>query len=349
MAKTKEIPKKIEIQQNNGFCTPDNCFMNEIVKDNDVLQCRRCERFVHYACTELPAYQIQLCLQYKSRRFECAKCVTVTPILLEKIKTSTERVRKDKATNTDKVNNGEQQGDKSTNARLDRLEKKIEKLLDKEDVAKKKKQRTYAETTKEELKKQEVTMKQQTYASITELKETRDETLEEQRTSDKDYVEEFVSNQMGLKVHIVSAERIGARKNEMFRTKRWRPLKVVLRNEEEKRQILASVHKLKKIITDLRVTDDFSKKERETIKEWHRNAKEKTKLQKDGSQIKPGKSKPPMQDENKCRNSTTLYSSNTFNYFNSQPPTLIDYLRPRPPQPAEPQQPPQQPPQPPRV
>ncbi|XP_066915454.1 uncharacterized protein PF3D7_1120000-like [Clytia hemisphaerica] len=243
MAKTKEIPKKIEIQQNNGFCTPDNCFMNEIVKDNDVLQCRRCER----------------------------------------------------------------------------LEKKIEKLLDKEDVAKDKKQRTYAETTKEELKKQEVTMKQQTYASITELKkqevtiknfikeekeevrwlnltkcniivhnigELKHETLEEQRTSDKDYVEEFVSNQMGLKVNIVSAERIGARKNEMFRTKRWRPLKVVLRNEEEKRQILASVHKLKKIITDLRVADDFSKKERETTKEWHRNAKEKTKLQKDGSQIK---------------------------------------------------------------
>ena len=159
MAKTKEISKNIEIQQNNGFCTPDNCFMNEVVKDNDVLQCRRCERFVHYACTELPAYQIQLCLQYKSRRFECAKCVTVTPILLEKIKTSTERVRKDKATNTDKVNDGEQQGDNSTNARLDRLEEKVEKLLSKEDVAKDKKQRTYAEITKGELKKQEVTMK----------------------------------------------------------------------------------------------------------------------------------------------------------------------------------------------
>ena len=60
----------------------------------------------------------------------------------------------------------------------------------------------------------------------------------------------------------------------------------MLRNEEEKRQILASAHKLAKVITDLRVTHDFSKKEPDTIKEWHRKAKEKTKLQKDGSKIK---------------------------------------------------------------
>ena len=53
----------------------------------------------------------------------------------------------------------------------------------------------------------------------------------------------------------------------------------ILRNAEEKRQILESVHKLEKC--DFRVTDDFSKKkERETIKEGHRKAKEKTKLQK---------------------------------------------------------------------
>eukprot|EP00111_Clytia_hemisphaerica_P013745 TCONS_00040444-protein len=88
---------------------------------------------------------------------------------------------------------------------------------------------------------------------------------------------------MGLKVNIVSAERIRARKDEMFKTKRWRSLKVVLRNEEEKLQILASVHKLNK--DEFRVTDDFSKKERETIKEWHRKAKQKTKLQNVGSWI----------------------------------------------------------------
>ncbi len=115
------------------------------------------------------------------------------------------------------------------------------------------------------------------------LGENKDEDIEEQRVGDKNYVEEVVRNQMGFKVNIVSAERIGARGDEMFKTKRWRPLKVVLRNEEEKRQILASVHKLEKC--NFRVSEDFSTKERETIKEWHRKAKEKTTLQKDSSWI----------------------------------------------------------------
>ena len=229
-----------------------------------------------------------------------------------------------KATNTE--GNEKDKKEQCVFARLDSLEKKIDELVNKDDVAiELKQQQTYVSIAKNELKKQDLAIEpkqqQQTYASITkdELKkqevtiknfikeekeevrwlnltkcniivhnidELKHETLEEQRVSDKDYVEEFVRNRMGLKVNIVSAERIGTRKDEMFRTKRWRPLKVVLRNEEEKRQILASVHKLKKCVTDLRVTDDFSKKERETIKEWHRKAKEKTKLQKDGSQIK---------------------------------------------------------------
>ena len=50
------------------------------------------------------------------------KCVTVTPILLEKLKTSTERVRSNKGTNTDETN-GEQQGDKIMHTRLDQIEK----------------------------------------------------------------------------------------------------------------------------------------------------------------------------------------------------------------------------------
>ena len=109
--------------------------------------------------------------------------------------------------------------------------------------------------------------------------ENKDENKEEQQKGDKDYVDEVVSLRMGLKVNIVSAERIGARRDEMFITKRWRPLKVTLKNEEEKNQIMASVHKLGK--WDFRVTDDFSKRERETIKEWHRKAKEKTNAEKD--------------------------------------------------------------------
>ena len=56
-------------------------------------------------------------------------------------------------------------------------------------------------------------------------------------------------------------------------------MKVTLRNEEEKNQIMASVHKLGR--WDFRVADDFSRKERETIKEWQQKAKEKTNKEND--------------------------------------------------------------------
>ena len=58
---------------------------------------------------------------------------------------------------------------------------------------------------------------------------------------------------------------------------------MTLKNEEEKKRIMTSVHKLERL--DFRITDDFSKKERETIKEWHCKAKEKTKREKDETSI----------------------------------------------------------------
>ena len=43
----------------------------------------------------------KVCLQYKARRYECAKCITVTPILSDEIKTSKQRITNNKATNTE--------------------------------------------------------------------------------------------------------------------------------------------------------------------------------------------------------------------------------------------------------
>jgi len=109
--------------------------------------------------------------------------------------------------------------------------------------------------------------------------ENKDETLEEQRTGDKDYVEETIKCKMGFDIDVVATERIGARKDEIIANERWRPIKVTLKSEEEKKRIMASVYKLDK--WDIRITDDFSKKEREIIKEWHQKAKEKTRKVKD--------------------------------------------------------------------
>ena len=87
-------------------------------------------------------------------------------------------------------------------------------------------------------------------------------------------MEGVINDYMGFEVNIVAAERIGVRKDEMFKTRRWRPLKLTLANEEQKNKIINSVHKLEK--WEFRVTDDFSKRERQTIKEWHKRAKERT-------------------------------------------------------------------------
>lgn len=50
------------------------------------------------------------------------------------------------------------------------------------------------------------------------------------------------------------------------------------RNEEEKKRMIASAHKL---AFYFRISEDFSKKERDTIKEWHKEAKEKTATEKE--------------------------------------------------------------------
>ena len=71
-------------------CTTEKCFIDAKTKKNDTLQCRKCERYVHYVCSELPLYQIQICLQYKTRSFQCVKCVFISPKLLERVKNEDE-------------------------------------------------------------------------------------------------------------------------------------------------------------------------------------------------------------------------------------------------------------------
>ena len=64
------------------MCTPEECTNDQ---DNDFLKCDKCARKVHYRCTRLPAYQIQLFISSttKQYQFQCEKCVTVEQKLLE--------------------------------------------------------------------------------------------------------------------------------------------------------------------------------------------------------------------------------------------------------------------------
>jgi len=126
---------------------------------------------------------------------------------------------------------------------------------------------------------------------VHDLGENKHENEEEQRVGDKDFIERTLKQQMGFDVTIIKVERIGARKDEMYTNERWRPLKVILKSEEERIRILASAHKLNKD-DDFRVSDDFSRKEREIIKQWHRKAKEKTSKEEDKSHIRKVRGSP---------------------------------------------------------
>eukprot|EP00111_Clytia_hemisphaerica_P014276 TCONS_00042050-protein len=57
-------------------CTPSRCITD---RKKDRLKCTECERSVHYSCSELPPYYIQLIVgKTKGIKFICVNCVTMT-------------------------------------------------------------------------------------------------------------------------------------------------------------------------------------------------------------------------------------------------------------------------------
>ena len=55
-------------------CTKSECIDNQ---DGNVFKCRKCGRNVHFECSQLPAYQIQTFLKYKTIRsnYICQNCI----------------------------------------------------------------------------------------------------------------------------------------------------------------------------------------------------------------------------------------------------------------------------------
>ena len=60
-------------------CTPTNCKYkcDKYIK----LECAECKRLVHYGCTSLPTYQLQLFLTKRYRKFICCKCLEIPSYL----------------------------------------------------------------------------------------------------------------------------------------------------------------------------------------------------------------------------------------------------------------------------
>ena len=66
--KSKKMANETSSIENiHEYCTKENCIVNDKEKANGILVCRKCTRKVHHVCSELPPYQIQLCLTSKSR------------------------------------------------------------------------------------------------------------------------------------------------------------------------------------------------------------------------------------------------------------------------------------------
>jgi len=76
-----------ELPLENEVCTPTKCIIREETIPKDTLTCRKCHRDVHYNCSQLPIYQIQICLTFKSRSFQCQSCVKISPELMERVET----------------------------------------------------------------------------------------------------------------------------------------------------------------------------------------------------------------------------------------------------------------------
>ena len=63
-------------------CTPKKCTSEE---DEDQLQCRKCKRYVHYECTQLPLYQLQIFVTTYNDQYTCPNCVRITRSLKNKV------------------------------------------------------------------------------------------------------------------------------------------------------------------------------------------------------------------------------------------------------------------------
>ena len=78
------MDKKVELTLNTtSQCTQTNCIVEDELYQ---LSCNACKRGVHYRCTGLPAYQIQVIKDKTRNSFKCRNCVEVDEDLMEFMK-----------------------------------------------------------------------------------------------------------------------------------------------------------------------------------------------------------------------------------------------------------------------
>ena len=309
----KIIGENSENRMENNECSASKCITDDNLNSKDTLTCRKCKRVVHYGCSGLPAYQIQLCLTFKTRCFQCQNCVNILPEIQEKV----ERGRKSKieklereikaCENIIKAQREQIDGKISETAirsnikeqvnvkneveqRIEGIELKIDEILNKINVPETKDHPSNKESYAQALSKNAMTRNE--FKTILQEK-----TIEERKIISTesniiihgllefmdDTEEELKQNDkrrvantlkaMGINVEFTKIERIGIFTKEREDHERYRPIKVHLESKEAKIKVLKNLKKLKSV--DLRITEDLTKQERKLVKEWSDQAKKK--------------------------------------------------------------------------
>ena len=74
---------------NNQVCNESRCVDGD---EDQKIKCGKCKRSVHFACTNLPIYQLRLFFTKNYRSYICANCVYVPPEFQERFNNQREMI-----------------------------------------------------------------------------------------------------------------------------------------------------------------------------------------------------------------------------------------------------------------
>ena len=288
-----------EAAKTTEVCTLTGCIDDE---DQNRLKCRNCQRMVHYECTQLPLYQLQIFVNTYNNQYVCHNCVRITRSLKSKIGENTyHMMQKEIAKKDDVIMKLKNESDKNREIikididniltkKITDLETKTRKII-KEEIEHTKNfissSKTYAEITKTHKENLKSAVKEQKEEDRKEerdiesrkrniiihgIMESTTDTKEKEQQSDKLEIEELL-NDIDIRDIKPVHHRIGVRHQDQFR---YRPIKVTLQNVNEKERIMSNLYKLKKFGNrGISITEDFTITERKKIKEKCEEAKKK--------------------------------------------------------------------------
>lgn len=294
-------------------CSSFHCTETKGGDEARQLQCCACQRLVHYKCSKLPAYMIQAFVEKRIKKYYyCERCITVPVELTHElspqsneqqeilrlrrevrrcenlIKVAEENSRMANKLLSEKISEKNNINiDASTeNIFVKRLEKIEAMIINQQQQFQTSQKKTYATATSTQANDFKQIIK---LAKVEEISEERDrksracniilhginETncdTEAQTTADKATVENFLKAIEEKERSTLFVGRIG----RMYQGKN-RPLKIVLKNENEKKIVFKKLSLLKgnESFKGVSVTEDYTEAERNILKMWSIRASER--------------------------------------------------------------------------